>query len=425
MKKFFYLFSVFAIAFTSCTQDAEEFSLNENIVTNENIKKSGKRNFSEALSIAKNAVNMFDVKTRSASRTVDLNNVKYITSKKGTRAVGSDTLLYIFNYSDNSGFAVVSSNKNTEGLLALIEEGSYDPAGNNNNAGFNIYMNLAENYVATAGWELIDPSIPVIKEYKEVIDTVDNCNVEPKISVRWGQRDPEGLFAPNKVAGCSNTATAQIMSYFSYPTTLAITYSNTDINSLNLDWDAIRLHNTRHEYSSCNATDYAHDAIGNLHRQIGHLSNSSYYNDVTGTSPDNARNAFINLGYTVTNYINYSGNSLKSILDQNKVIYMCGYSNSHESGHAWVVDGYTSYNVRCTTYTRTVNSELWDILDQTEDYHEYIHINWGWYGNCNGYFFAGVFETDEAEEYDNTANAYLNSIHHDFGYDVKYFSVTH
>lgn len=62
---------------------------------------------------------------------------------------------------------------------------------------------------------------------------------------------------------------------------------------------------------------------------------------------------------------------------------------------------------------------------QTEDYHEYIHINWGWYGNCNGYFFAGVFETDEAEEYDNTANAYLNSIHHDFGYDVKYFSVTH
>ncbi len=97
--------------------------------------------------------------------------------------------------------------------------------------------------------------------------------------------------------------------------------------------------------------------LGNLHRQIGHLSNSSYYNDVTGTSPDNARNAFINLGYTVTNYINYSGNSL-------------------------------------------------------------------WYGNCNGYFFAGVFETDEAEEYDNTANAYLNSIHHDFGYDVKYFSVT-
>ena len=36
-----------------------------------------------------------------------------------------------------------------------------------------------------------------------------------------------------------------------------------------------------------------------------------------------------------------------------------------------------------------------------------LHINWGWNGNCNGYFTFGTYNTADSESYDtgtNTAN---------------------
>ena len=51
----------------------------------------------------------------------------------------------------------------------------------------------------------------------------------------------------------------------------------------------------------------------------------------------------------------------------------------------------------------------------------YYHVNWGWYGDSNGYFEAGVFDTQQAYEYDDeipgiTQNKYYNM-------ELKYFSV--
>jgi len=39
-----------------------------------------------------------------------------------------------------------------------------------------------------------------------------------------------------------------------------------------------------------------------------------------------------------------------------------------------------------------------------------LHINWGWYGICNGYFTFGSYNTASAEEYDTG----LNYVSYDF-----------
>lgn len=48
--------------------------------------------------------------------------------------------------------------------------------------------------------------------------------------------------------------------------------------------------------------------------------------------------------------------------------------NSKEMGHLWDADGLQS----------TVSSD-------TGDKTYYIHFDWGWQGNCNGYYAEGVF----------------------------------
>lgn len=90
----------------------------------------------------------------------------------------NDTLLYVFNFNDEQGFAVVSANRQTEGLIAAVEMGSYDPAIPTGNPGFDTYMQMAKVYVANT--EVIEKEAKVtttkssqgIQMCKPVYDTV-------------------------------------------------------------------------------------------------------------------------------------------------------------------------------------------------------------------------------------------------------------
>ena len=119
---------------------------------------SNYRTLAEALQIAQDAASMVNdsVETRAASRTriVDTKNVRVITSP-GTRSfsANNDTLLYVLNYEDEKGFAVVSANKATEGLLAVTEDGSYEESSDAyHDTGISNFMELAKSY-ATRGPE--------------------------------------------------------------------------------------------------------------------------------------------------------------------------------------------------------------------------------------------------------------------------------
>ena len=65
-------------------------------------------------------------------------------------------------------------------------------------------------------------------------------------------------------------------------------------------------------------------------------------------------------------------------------VYLDENGVEHEEGHAWVVDG-----VAIKGFPQMV---LDDHPHVYMTYQNLIHCNWGWSGNCNGYFIIGAFD---------------------------------
>ena len=403
----------------SCTSE-NEFVLQEYPTTVPELKK---RSLSEVLDIAKNATSLLGHESRSAeSRTIDLENIQYVCTNKKSRSQSSDTLLYVINYTDNNGFAVVSANPNTTGLIAVTETGTYtsDFKEENKNSGISLFMDLAEMYVSKANYKLDGGLSGVIKELIEETDTIDTW-IEPKVSVSWGQTGHEGKFCPNGISGCSITALGQIMTYFEHPSQMNITYENAPVSVLNLNWSEIKKYKNTFDDTATNAV---HNAIGHLCRQLGELANSKYYESSTSTTTTEAMNTISTLGYTVSsNLMDYNNTSFLSTLSNNNLVYMRGdrlIDNNTTVGHAWIVDGHFERVIHNTIYTRELGSTFMELFDESYVYYNYNHINWGYDGSCNGYFLKNVFDTYNAIEYDGTYN-YLNR---NYNLNLKYFLIT-
>ncbi len=66
----------------------------------------------------------------------------------GEPIVVDDTLMYVFNYDNNQGYALVSTNLATEPLIAVTEQGHLDPSQETDNPGLKLYLEMAKQYVA-------------------------------------------------------------------------------------------------------------------------------------------------------------------------------------------------------------------------------------------------------------------------------------
>lgn len=106
----------------------------------------------EALRIAQRGIDMLESSspTRSSSgRILDPTDVKYLIELATRSGVSPDTLMYVFNFADSAGFAIVATARESDQLLAVTEKGSYVPGEETGNPGFDFYMKCAENYVST------------------------------------------------------------------------------------------------------------------------------------------------------------------------------------------------------------------------------------------------------------------------------------
>lgn len=345
------------------------------------------------------------------------------------------------NYADEQGFAVISANRQAEGLLAVVEQGTYGVDGKyyTDNPGFTAFMEQAETYARSV--QSLPPIIDegnVPMEQKIINDTTYNNTIEPLVSVRWGQTGIEGKYCPNKKAGCSNVAMAQIMSYFRYPLNMNITYPGASITSLSLNWAAMEQHKVAHSYQYCTATSDAHEAISQLMRQLGELNESDYIgegtstieDDMTSTIDDNVRKNFAQLGYSVSNsLIDYDSQSFESLLANGNILYVRGDhrddKTGKESGHSWIADGASKLSVHSTMWVRSIHQLEWTLhTDFGTKTTEYVHYNWGWDGNCNGYFVAGIFNPNRSNDYDNKNLFYSNSSGYNFTDNIMFFTVT-
>lgn len=276
---------------------------------------------------------------------------------------------YIYNC-ENGGFVIVSGDDRFGEILAYSHNGAIDlnaaPEGLSDLLGL-----YAAAYDALPSDDTTEGS---------VMAAAPTVVVEPLLgNITWGQDAPFNTMTPVSAGtthfytGCVACAATQIMRYHSYPEKGTGTKTYTDPlskNTLTADFG-----NTEYKWSLMPAkvpqlaTSEQIQAYSTLAAHFGVAVEMQYEASGSGAYdmlvPYALRTYF---GYDagvrghMRNYYSTSEwmSIIKNELSQGRPVFYGGTSDKGSGGHAFVLDGYDSQ--------------------------DFVHVNWGWYGNSNGYF---------------------------------------
>lgn len=396
------------------------------------------RTIDEAYDIAAKAISWIgDGESRTSVRLLpSKRDIKVVMNNKSRSGESSDTLMYVVNFEDEQGFAIIPANRTMPELLAVTENGSYDPETGSEVEPFQEYMDNAMNILVEAPERIIDTLQQNFKENVYIDEDEVISTVVPKAPYTWCQSKIEGQFCENGICGCGPLAAALCMAYYKYPQSVSITYPNDTIPNnynLTLNWDNLRIHDGRTPYVMYNdVLKYCVEdvpindqiALGHLCREIGYRMNATYNPSSTSTITFNIRSAISDFGFTLSALYSYNEDDEKDILYSGKIIYAVGADNT--SGHAWVIDGYKRIKRTTTHYIVEHDpfdlNPTWELKGQSVSYFSLSHHNWGWKGSCNGWFYIGLWSTNNAYSYDN--EDVLNTYNYNFSNSQYYFSVS-
>lgn len=305
-----------------------------------------------------------------------------------------DTLLYIVNFEDSCGYALVSANAFVSGVAAYVERGNLSPDQEIDNPGFRTFLEGYGKYINDSIRSISD-SLRHLGDTLMFMDTTHVVGLElystcqivqyvaPLLATKWDQSQPYNDLCPfdtnygvNCVAGCVAIAVGQVAAYYEYP----VSYNGHSYN-----WEAIkedeRVNILNHEGASC---------VAMLIHDIGQLVNMNYDRFESGADFDSIQYCLdvFNYHYNYNGLVENDNNTIKEDLLNHRPVIVNGYKSS-SSGHAWVIDGLIVKRYRylmIPEYTR---------------YKEYVHCNWGWNGGCDGYFIFKAFDTLYDTETDN------------------------
>lgn len=377
--------------------------------------------------------------------------------------------IYVFNFGDNEGFAIMSGDKRVEPLLALAEAGSLAPGEPVKNNGMQIYLACLERYYRskTAANDTIDGEYDgdIIAgnwdfEYQEMV--YGTCQV------KWGQLSPYNDYCPeyegeNMPAGCGAVAVAQLMSIFRYPS---------EYNGYKFDWDEmLKVRNINDTEESDDYEEPKKDSttlggglggitiiptpqdtslnaakrqIARLMQQIGLDENMNMIYDPTGSCStiEHAPRTFKNFGYAIGGIyhpsplpINASNKNivLEDVIEELKLGFPCLVrgtllvdSEYHTSifevpdrdstintlGHIWIIHGLLTLTPKIGIIHHSNNNNT-----SLKKY--YLLCNFGEDGLYDGYYLSDVINIYNGPTFTETKSTEIT----DFVEPGEYFQI--
>lgn len=414
------LCSLTSILFSGCSTE-EPFSVKVESGTETMSESSVKRTPEEAIQLAIDSHNALYGDVESSSRSpkglvaLSVSPVKIISSHPTSRATTADTCLYVVNFVNDGGFAIIAANRNCDDVLAVTESGHYDPETGTDNPGLQIFMERAVGYASEMAGKnpgesslnelILTPKNDELTQHKEYDDTIYTTNIPMQVNTAWGQGGaildinnyPEGfLFKQNGLCGCATLAIAMATAYLEYPTVIKAT---TDTPSFTPDWEHMKLHKaykTETYIYPCgtNRDLQYHQEIAQLCRAVGNIGKATQKGTVGNGETSMYTNEILNtlneLGYNVdawTEFKQFMCPPAKS----GAITIVTGFSTTNpQSGHCWIVDGEKAGNIRHHYATKTGTQPWVDTILWTRPMENMIHMNWGWYGSGNGWFNKGA-----------------------------------
>ena len=309
---------------------------------------------------------------------------RYITVAHGAelraKSEGSAEVMpyYVFNAAHEEGFAIIAGDDRVAPLLGYSDHGSIDAT--------NMPPALAAwlDEVAAAVAAMPETAARAV-ETKEATPVVDAL-----VKTQWYQLTPynDKCPAPDVYTCCVATAMAQIMNYHRWPEQGygSITYEsyyglndsddpgkvgiiNHDFSQSTYDWDNMLATYTLVD-GKPNWNDAQKDAVATLMRDCGYAARVQYTTyESSSYDADAAAGLSEHLGYDACVYPHYKYSTaewmdmMKKELDNGYPVLFTGHAplaSNSGGGHAYVVDGYDS--------------------------NSYLHINWGWNGEADGFY---------------------------------------
>lgn len=476
MRKF-YLFSLLlSVTIVACSKDVSEQPC---CATNDDVALSCKGStipVEQALKNLDDLVNVLypETRTRKAktySKESVLTYVTHATTRSSSKIELPDTLVYIVNFDDGEGFALLGAQSNLSSVYSITESGTFDVNKFSEALNYEIEHNLltpeeyaariaaeqeevveygvannediAYNIMASAvlidstgplPWEpspedppIIDggtilPPIPISTEVDESWEFVEKY--DPLLTTEWTQwspfnlkcKDSEGNICP---AGCVVIAVAQIMAYHEFP-------QNVAFNGVLVDWNTVKQYNKSMTYDDDSAIA---TQLSNLCFELGKPENCdiSYSTSGSSTTAQRAKVTLNNYGFkNVDKRYGFGSADIEKIrimIKNNKPVYV-GACKSMTKGHALVADGYVKRKLKTTKVYHYANGTSSTSFTYGEE-EQLIHYNWGYAGLHNGYYVAKAeINSDERYPYEDSDECIADSDDpRDYRYYNKFFRV--
>ena len=332
---------------------------------------------------------------------------KFVPTKSGEQ---DSIVLYVFNFEDDEGYALMLGDSRWPSLLTITESGHLNLEETNEvPSGVVTYYNNLDSFISDLIPLPEDPIDIAVGEYN-TYGPWENIVYRNKAycKVKWNQDGPynnvvkETHKGVNVLTGCVATATAQLMSIYKYPPSYG---------GQNYDWDSM----TQYPYADlCSAT--SQNQIATLMYQLGiskHL-NVDYGTEADGGSsadPKNIPRTLVSMGYSSGGELkNYNTEEMVSEIKNGYPILVGGasdrkrvdilgikFSYIYSGGHRWLVHGLLER--RREVRRHNIKGEV--IYKYFESVY-YPQCNWGWTGTADGYYLSEVFDSTQGPIYEDT-----------------------
>lgn len=344
--------------------------------------------------------------TRAA---IDLNHVQSFgrDGQPLTRSQEEDAFFYLFDLDGMGNYALMGANVTIPPLLAIVDKDK-DISEEMRKVIAEQEPDLANFPESLEGIAIGGATDSAINN-EDIVKVYDYYNADytlvgrRPLTNKWNQLSPFNTLMPyvtsynysqvHAAVGCLPLSVALIMSDPIY------NIQPFGSEQITFNWGKM----LQYETMGQEATDPSFDKVVNedfptlfkilTERQYNNIYITAYREWSSLAATSSAAGTFRNFGLTNNGFVSYNLDDVIEALSQGYPILMAGYDPDSEdgSGHAWVCSAAIKAKV---PYTYRLKSELGtamppDIMWEIED-KILLHHNFGWSGNCNGYYLTDM-----------------------------------
>jgi PKD repeat protein len=318
----------------------------------------------------------------------------YTISDQYSNLYNGITTFYVFSFK-SGGFVMIAADDASIPVLGYSTDNTFDK----NNLPVNAKEWFDHQYSKQIK-AIVDANVgntETVKEWKKIQDNqfpdTKGINVvTPLLTTKWDQSPYYNAMCPGTgsnqaVTGCVATAMAQVMKFWSWPTTGVGSHTDNDATTTSTyGAQTANFGATTYNWSGMpNSVTSSNTAVATLMFHCGVSVDMSYSPSASGAQEtalpgalmnyfdyQNTAEAQFEASFTPANWITL----LETELDGGRPVLYSGDNGTE--GHSFVFDGFDASNN--------------------------FHVNWGWSGMSNGYFAIGALNAGGYQfNFDNTA----------------------